>query len=117
MSPMQLSLRYLRNLGYTVWKTEHWNSFSRSKTDLFGGIDIAGIKSGENGVLGVQTTTTGHMNDRKEKLNNLPAILLWASVGNPLEVHGWSKKGPRGKRKLWTLTRQRWDGKDWQDIT
>jgi hypothetical protein len=38
-SPTQLSLKKLREEGYTVAVVEHWNSFARIRQDLFGFID------------------------------------------------------------------------------
>lgn len=32
------------------------------------------------------------------------------ALGVMAEFHGWSKRGPRGKRKVWTLRRLRPDG-------
>ena len=42
-SPTQLSLKKLREEGYTVAVVEHWNSFARIRQDLFGFIDLLAL--------------------------------------------------------------------------
>ena len=105
-NPAARSLKYLRENGYTAQVVERFNYFAHVRQDLFGFIDIVAIKEGENGVLGIQSTSTGHKSDRKKKAETFDALKTWLNAGNRFIVHGWSKKGQRGKRKLWTLTSQ-----------
>lgn len=103
-SPTQRTLKYLRDLGYSVDKVEHWNAFARRRVDAFDFIDILALKLGSPGVLGVQTTTTSNMGARVRKAKIIPEMKLWIQCGNPLWIIGWSKKGPSGKQKLWTAS-------------
>lgn len=73
------------------------------KQDLFGMFDIVAIHPDAPGMLGVQTTSRSNMNARIKKLQANPILSLWCHAGLDAVVHGWGKKGPRGKRKLWAL--------------
>ena len=64
-SPTQLSLKKLRQEGYTVAIVEHWNAFARIRQDLFGFIDLLALKDKE--VLAVQTTSASNMSARAKK--------------------------------------------------
>jgi hypothetical protein len=64
-----------------------------------------------NGVIvGIQSTTTGNLPDRRNKIFALhqteDTIHRWITFGGSIELHGWAKRGDRGKRKTWTLKRQ-----------
>lgn len=100
-SPTARSLKYLRDLGYEAQVVERYNSFSRKRVDLFAFIDIVAIRDGE--ILGVQTTSAAHTSDRLKKITAEPKSDLWLRAGGRIEVHGWAKRGPRGKRKAWTV--------------
>lgn len=39
----------------------------------------------------------------KEKILAIPERLTWKAAGGIVLLHSWSKKGPRGKMKRWTL--------------
>ena len=103
MTPTSRSLEKLRNDGYYAQVVEKWNSFAKIRIDLFGGIDILAVKIGIYGCLGIQTTSTGNINARVQKLASIPAIKAFLLAGNRLVVWGWAKRGPRGSRKTWTL--------------
>lgn len=101
-SPTQRSLAFLRDQGYTVAITERWNPFAKLRVDLFGFIDLLCFKGDE--VLAVQTTSNDHVSHRIEKIKGIQAAALWLeSPHRRIVVHGWAKKGARGKRKLWEL--------------
>ena len=100
---MQKSLKYLRDAGYTCGITENWNPYARVRADLFGFIDIVCIDHVGGNILGVQTTSTGNINARIKKIQGIKDARYWLQVGAKIYVHGWSKKGRVGKRKLWTL--------------
>ena len=70
--------------------------------DLFGFADLIAINSSET-VL-VQTTTKSHVGARREKILASAEARLWV-VGEHrrILIHGWSKVGPRGGLKTWTL--------------
>lgn len=106
MSPTQRSLKLLRSEGGMVAITERWNPHARVRQDLFGFADLLHVIG--DTVIAVQTTTATHMNARIAKIRTLVAYCAWLHLPTRLvEVHGWSKKGPRGKRKVWTCRRVR----------
>lgn len=102
-SPTSRSLKELRKRGYHAQVTEHWNSFAKIRQDLFGGIDIVAIKGNENGVWGIQATSTPNIASRIAKLSQIQAIRAWVCAGNRLSVWGWAKRGLRGQMKHWEL--------------
>jgi hypothetical protein len=103
-SPVQMSLGLLRLHGFTVDVTEHWNSFAKRRQDLFGFADLLAIRGSVTGA--VQCTTGSNVAARVRKIRSLPAARAWLEGGTRrIEVHGWVKRGPRGKRKTWQLKR------------
>lgn len=103
-SPTMRSLKYWKEHASYVAKTEHWNAFAKVRQDLFGFADLVVLRPPRQGVLAVQTTSTKNMSAREKKIQNTPAAQAWLDAGNQIIVEGWSKKGPRGKRKVWTRT-------------
>lgn len=100
MTPTQRSLAKLRADGYLVAVVERWNSFARIRQDLFGFADLLAIKGNET--LAVQTTSGSNISARITKILACQAAALWLESPNrSIVVHGWAKRGPRGKRKLW----------------
>lgn len=83
--------------------TEKWNSFAHIRQDYMGFGDILAYKENENGVLAVQATTIENMGARVKKIIGIPAALSWLKSNNQLVVWGWSKRGAKGKRKLYEL--------------
>lgn len=114
MTPTQRSLKLLRDAGYTPGIVEKFNAYAKVRQDFLGGIDIIAIKEGE--ILGVQTTSDTHVADHIAKILAEPRILLWLQAGGRMVVHGWGKKGPRGKRKVWTCRRVEIIEEDFQDV-
>jgi hypothetical protein len=113
MSPTARSLQHLRKQGALAQVVERYNPHAKRRIDLFGFIDIIALLDMGTSVvpqwvqtLGIQTTTTGHISHRLEKLRTecADAMRWWLMAGNRLEIHGWAKRGARGKRKTWTLT-------------
>lgn len=100
-SPTVRSLALLRERGYIAEVVERWNPYARVRQDLFNCIDIVALRNGE--LLGVQTTTTANMGARVGKVLAEPAMKAWVDAGGSLVVHGWAKRGARGKPKVWTL--------------
>jgi hypothetical protein len=101
-SPTQLSLDFLRKLGYTCAITEHWNSFAKIRQDLFGFIDILALADGR--VIGVQTTSYSNLSSRVNKImehTNTPAV---RKAGIQILVHGWRKIDGRWICKIVDLT-------------
>ncbi len=103
MSPTQRSLKWLRDQGFTVAIVERWNPYAKIRQDLFGCLDLLAI-SPTHGIIGIQATSTGNLSARDKKILAEPKAGIWLASGGKITCHGWSKKGARGKRKLWQLT-------------
>jgi hypothetical protein len=103
-TPTQRSLKLLRDEGCTVALVERWNAFARKRQDLFGFIDLVALNG--DGITGVQTTTAQNLAARVSKILAEPQAKEWLLAGGLIEVHGWRKGGPRGKRKRWVVVRQ-----------
>ena len=88
MTPTQRSLKALRDLGYLVEVVEKWNSFTRTRKDLWGWADLLAIRRGE--VLAVQVTSEGVAN-RVKKVTDSETIARVREAGVRIEVHGWRK--------------------------
>jgi hypothetical protein len=101
MTPTQRSLAKLRAEGFLVAVVEHWNSFVHRRIDLFGFADLLAVR-GDTAVL-VQTTSGPNAAARVSKIKESSSAQLWlSSPTRKIVVHGWAKRGERGKRKLWT---------------
>ena len=88
MTPTQRSLKALRNLGYLVEVVEKWNSFTRTRKDLWGWADLLAIKRGE--VLAVQVTAQA-VSTRIAKITVSETLARVREAGVRIEVHGWRK--------------------------
>lgn len=98
-------MKYLRDQGHIAEVAEHRVPRINITRDLFGFVDIA-VLDGKPGVLGVQTTTMSNHAARVGKIQSdelARAVNAWLLAGNRIVVHGWAKRGPRGKRKRWSL--------------
>jgi len=98
-STVQMSMRYLEDLGYTVDVVERWipGAHGRVRKDLFGIFDLVAIRAGET--LGVQTTSRVNLPARLRKIErsqHLPGLL---DAGWRVVVHGWHQ--PNGPRTRW----------------
>ena len=99
-SPTQRSLALMRKDCPLVQVTERWNAFAKVRQDLFGFIDVLAVRG--DTVIAVQTTTGDNVSARYQKMRYLPAVVHWLeSATRKLVIHGWSKRGAKGKRKLW----------------
>jgi hypothetical protein len=77
------------------------------RRDLFNLGDVLAVEPAEPGCLLVQACMTGDQARRLAKVRAEPKARAWLTAGNRLEVWGWSKRGARGKRKLWEATTTR----------
>ena len=93
MTPTQRSLAALRELGYLVEVVEKWNSFTRTRKDLWGWADLLAVRRGE--VLAVQVTSTG-VSSRIKKITDSETIGRVREAGIRIEVHG-HRKNSKGK--------------------
>ena len=101
MLPSQRTIQKLKKEGWLVASVEKYNSFIHQRFDLYGFIDILAIKGKET--LAIQATSTGNINARIEKIKASPNYEIVKRAGWRIEVYGWSKKGAKGKRKLWEV--------------
>lgn len=105
-SPTQLTLKWLREHGYIADVVERWiggqGGFGRRR-DLFGFVDIVAVSNDPETpeIRFIQTTTQSNMMARFEKMKGIPAVATCIRAGCKVEIHGWAKRGARGKRKLW----------------
>lgn len=80
---------------------EKYNSFIKRRIDLWGFGDLLCVRNDE--VLIVQTTSGSNVSARLEKMKHIPEAGLWLmSPNRKIEIHGWAKRGERGKQKKWT---------------
>jgi hypothetical protein len=92
-SPTQLSLKKLRQEGYTVAVVEHYNYFAKIRQDLFGFIDLLALKDKE--VLAVQTTTASNMSARAKKIGEHENVGAVRKAGWTIHIHGWHQDDKR----------------------
>lgn len=93
LTPTQLTLRTLRDEGWTAAKVEHWDAHAGIRRDLFGIIDVVAI--GPAGTIGVQATSDSNVAARVNKIADAPTIGALREAGWQLEVWGWRKKDGR----------------------
>ena len=94
-SPTVRSLAKLRKDGYVAEIVEKFNSFTKTRKDLWGIIDILAIRRDE--VLGVQTTSWANVSARVKKITDSEHIGAIREAGIRVVVHGW-KKNPKTNR-------------------
>jgi hypothetical protein len=88
MTPTQRSLVYLREQGYLCEVVEKWNSFTKTRKDLWGWCDILAIR--ENEILAVQVTAAA-VSSRIKKIMESDTLPIVRKAGVRIEVHGWRK--------------------------
>jgi len=102
MTPTQRTLAYVRGtLGMQAGITERWNPHAHIRQDLFGFVDVIACSPG-HGIVAIQATSGSHVAHRIAKIRDEPRAFAWLASGGRIWVIGWSKRGARGKRKLWT---------------
>lgn len=100
MSPTQRSLKKLRDEGWHACVVEKWNTFAKIRNDAFGFGDILAFRGHITAL--VQTTSDANVSARLKKIQDIPEAHAWASgATRQIIVHGWGKKGAKGKRKTW----------------
>jgi hypothetical protein len=104
-SPTQRTLAECRRLGYQAAIVERWNPHAKIRSDLYQFVDVLAL--GDGATYAIQTTSTPHLADRKAKIEGLPTLAAVLASGWLVECWGWAKRGARGKRRLWTLRRER----------
>jgi hypothetical protein len=115
-SPTQRSLKLLRERGLVVQAVERWIPWATKpedkdkppsergppgiKQDLYGWIDLLAFNPETGELLAVQTTSGSNVSARIAKIREWPHLAAWLKRHGAV-VHGWAKRGERGKRKLW----------------
>lgn len=99
-SPTKRSLALLRGRGLVVAVTERWNPHAGIRQDLWGWVDLLALDPATGELLAVQTTSGSNVSSRIDKIQAWPHLAAFL-LRHRAVVHGWSKRGARGKRKLW----------------
>lgn len=95
MSNTTQTIKLMRDNGWYTTKTEYWNSFSRTRNDLFTIIDVLGVKDGK--ILAVQTTSLSNIGARVKKIKISEAFPFLKAAGWSIQVWGWHQEKPRAK--------------------
>jgi hypothetical protein len=106
ISATQRTLKEMRRLGYRTAIVEKWNPHAFVRQDLYGIIDVLGIKARK--ILGIQSTTRANTGAHVHKLleDNRQALSDWLDAGGLFELWSWAKVGAKGKRKHWEVARR-----------
>lgn len=113
-SPTQRTLAECRKREWPAGVVEKFVRFPPPghHVDLFGVIDVVAIDPGleygdapdrKPGIVGIQACAATDHARRRDKIIAEPRALAWVEAGGRLELWSWSKRGDRGKRKLWSL--------------
>ena len=102
MTPTKRSRSWLKSRDIENQIVERWNSFAKVRQDLFGFCDIVALCGG---IMAIQVTSGDNVSKRVQKIFDEPRAKTWLAHGGLIEIHGWRKIGPRGKRKTWQLRR------------
>jgi hypothetical protein len=96
------TMGWLRDLGFTVGKTEQWLAFAKIRRDLFGFADVVAMKEGTEGILAVQTTHENFLDEHKKLMRTMKTVKLWLRCSNRILLVGWNKFwNAKGTRKRW----------------
>lgn len=95
LTPTQLSLRSMRELGYVVDVVERWVSQPPPghRRDLFGIIDVLAVGNGET--VAIQCTADSGVSSRCRKIADAEATPFLRDAGWKIVVHGWRKQAGR----------------------
>jgi hypothetical protein len=91
-----------RSHGYTLWKTETWDHWTKQKRDLLGFIDAIALGNGE--LIGIQVFGLGEWNRHVEKVycDCQSEFEAWCAAGGRVQFVGWRRLQENGtKRKAW----------------
>jgi len=102
--PGERSLQWFRKQGWYAYSVSRWIHQAGRRIDFAGFADLIAYSPALGMIVACQATTTAHQANRLAKILSLDSAGAWMKAGGKIQVHGWAKKGERGKRKLWTLT-------------
>ncbi|GIW55373.1 MAG: hypothetical protein KatS3mg082_1777 [Nitrospiraceae bacterium] len=89
MSPLQRTLKCLRQEGYLVEVTERWNAYARRRQDLWGFVDALALRGEE--ILAVQACSRSDVARRVAKIAAHPNAEAVRRAGIRIQVWGWGR--------------------------
>lgn len=92
-TPNQRSKELLESEGFVVGLVERYNSWSQTRHDLFGFIDLVAVRAGET--VAIQATTDSNLAARRTKLSGCETVPVVIAAGWKIEIHGWRKRARR----------------------
>ena len=99
------SVLLLRKRGYIAENTEHWNAHAKVSQDLYGFVDVIGVRKEE--LVLVQTTSWTAMSSRLKKVRQSEAARWLITVpGVRIVLHGWKKTKTEGGAVRWKVKEQ-----------
>ena len=107
-SPTARTLKFFRDQEAQCRVVEQWIDFHKPRgfkgrpgvrRDLWGA-DIL-VRQGAL-LMAIQSTDGTHHSKHVDKCLANTEIRNWLDCGVPFYIYSWAKRGPRGKRKLWT---------------
>ena len=105
MTPSARSLALLRSQGWVGDVVERWigGGKFRVRKDFLGFADLIVLRMSHlfPQILAVQATSGTNVAHRVAKMLETPEALEWLRAGGLIHIHGWAKRGARGKRKAW----------------
>jgi len=102
--PVERSLKWYRKQGWYAYSVSRYVSQAKRTVDFANFADIIAYSPALGCIVACQSTTTANQAARVSKILALESAGAWWKAGGDIVVHGWAKKGARGKRKLWELT-------------
>lgn len=87
VSPLQRTLKVLRDAGWTVGITEHWNPHVKIRQDFCGFADCIAFRPGYD-TLAVNAMHMKHGADH-DKLRENPKLEQWLLSGNRFALYQW----------------------------
>ena len=99
MSPLQRSMALMREKNYLVEKVEFWNSWSKTRKDLFDILDLLCIDKTGGRTVGVQVTTMGQKQPHVRKIKASKHLPILLKAGWRIHLHSWRKL----KKSGWTV--------------
>ncbi len=102
--PVARSLAWYRKHGWFAFSVSRYVPQAKRTIDFAGFVDIIAYSPVLARIVACQSTTTAHQAARVTKILALESASAWWKAGGDIQVHGWARKGPKGKRKLWQVT-------------
>ncbi len=102
--PVERSLRWYRKQGWYAYSVSRYVPQAKRTIDFAGFADIIAYSPALACIVACQATTTANQAARVSKILALDSASAWWKAGGDIQVHGWARKGLKGKRKLWQVT-------------